>query len=97
MVQWLRVCTSNVGNEVSVPDQVIKITYAMWCSQKLKIKKKSICSLFRKKIIAFDNCKFAKDWILIPVATTNIHCQIKDYLLINIIIGLQKVRHDRSD
>ena len=37
-VQWLRLHTSNVGGAGSIPGWGTKIPYAMWCSQKIKIK-----------------------------------------------------------
>ena len=36
VVQWLRLCVSNAGDEDSIPGQGNKIPQAMWHSQKTK-------------------------------------------------------------
>ena len=36
VVQWLRLCTSNVRDKGSTPGWGTKISHAMWCSQKNK-------------------------------------------------------------
>ena len=46
MVQWLRLQASNAGDLGSVPGQSIKISHAVWHSQKL-IKKKGKLSFWR--------------------------------------------------
>ena len=40
VAQWLRVCTSNAGGTGLILGQGTKSQYAMWCSQKIKKKKK---------------------------------------------------------
>ena len=40
MVQWLGLCPSNAGGVGSIPGQGTKIPHVLWCSQKMKKKKK---------------------------------------------------------
>ena len=40
MVQWLGLCPSNAGSVGSIPGQGTKIPHVLWCSQKMKKKKK---------------------------------------------------------
>ena len=45
-VQWLRLCTSNAGDASSIPSKETKISQAVWCSQKIKIKLTSLFSVW---------------------------------------------------
>ena len=63
VVQWLRLCTSNVGGKGSIPGQGTKSPRAMWHSQNVSLKNSTHVTWLQRKVSkAYAHNKEKNSW-----------------------------------